>query len=84
MNDITHQQCSRVLNRTEMQFLSYVGNEREAIALAAVCHLPDDATYAQIEDAVLKCFCSALEYAGLEDSIQYVGGQRRDTLRVNQ
>lgn len=73
----------RPLNRTEMQFFSYTQDEREAIALASVCHLPDKATYAEIEDAVLKCFTVALEHAGLKDSVEYVGGQRRDTLRVH-
>jgi len=76
-----HGTVFRPLTRTEMQFFSYTLDEREAIALANVCTLPAEATYAQIEDAVLKCFTAALEYAGLKDSIEYVGGQRRDTLR---
>jgi len=66
-----------------MQFFSYTQDEREAIALASVCTLPDNATYAEIEDAVLKCFTVALEHAGLKNSVEYVGGQRRDTLRVH-
>ncbi len=81
MTDLTHRQCSRPLTRTEMQFFSYTEDEREAIALAAVCSLPEGATYAQIEDAVLKCFAAALEHAGLKDELTYIGGQRRDTLR---
>jgi hypothetical protein len=76
-----HGYISRSLTRTEMQFFSYTLDEREAVALATVRTLPADATYAQIEDTVLKCFTAALEYAGLKDSIEYVGGQRRDTLR---
>jgi len=77
----TIEKVSRVLNRTEMQFFSYTHDEREAVALAAVATLPEYATYAEIEDAVLKCFSAALENAGLRDSVEYVGGQRRDTLR---
>lgn len=84
MSDLVHRQTSRLLNRTEMQFFSYTENEREAIALAQVCTLPENATYAEIEDAVIKCLTIALEHAGLKDSIEYVGGQRRDTLRVIQ
>jgi len=79
-----HGYVSRPLTRTEMQFFSYTLDEREAIALAQVCTLPESATYAEIEDAVLKCFTIALEHAGLKDSIEYVGGQRRDTLRIVQ
>jgi hypothetical protein len=79
-----HGYVSRPLTRTEMQFFSYTLDEREAIALAQVCTLPENATYAEIEDAVLKCFTIALEHAGLKDSIEYVGGQRRDTLRIVQ
>ena len=84
MTDLIHKATSRILTRTEMQFFSYLQDEREAIALASVCSLPEDATYAQIEDAVLKCLTTALEHAGLKDSIEYVGGQRRDTLRIVQ
>jgi hypothetical protein len=78
-----HGYVSRPLTRTEMQFFAYTLDEREAIALAKVCHIPDNATYAEIEDAVLKCFTVALEHAGLKDSVEYIGGQRRDTLRVH-
>jgi hypothetical protein len=67
-----------------MQFFSYTENERQAIALAQVCTLPENATYAQIEDAVIKCFVVALEHAGLKDSVVYVGGRRLDKLRIVQ
>ncbi len=82
MTDIIHRQCSRVLTHTEMQFFSYVDNEREAIALARVATLPENATYAEIETAVLGCFMTALEHSGLKDTVQYVGGERRDTRRT--
>jgi len=78
-----HGYVSRPLTRTEMQFFSFTLDERQAIALAQVCTLPADATYSEIEDAVLKCFTVALEHAGLKDSVEYIGGQRRDTLRVH-
>ena len=81
MTDLVHRQTSRILTRTEMQFFSYTENERQAIALAQVCTLPENATYAEIEDAVIKCLTIALEHAGLQDSIEYVGGRRLDTLR---
>ena len=84
MTDLVHRQASRILTRTEMQFFSYTQDERQAIALAQVCTLPEQATYAEIEDAVIKCFTIALEYAGLQDSIEYVGGRRLDRLRIVQ
>jgi hypothetical protein len=74
MTDIVYKPVSRVLTRTEMKFFSYVLDEREACALARVCHLKPDATYQEIEDAVLKCFTDALEASGLRDSIEYVNG----------
>jgi len=80
-SDLVHQQTSRVLTRTEMQFFSYTEDERKAIALAQVCTLPENATYAEIEDAVIKCLTIALEHAGLKDDIEYVGGRRLDTQR---
>jgi hypothetical protein len=67
-----------------MQFFSYTENERQAIALAQVCTVPENATYAEIEDTVIKCLTIALEHAGLPESIEYVGGQRLDTLRIVQ
>ncbi len=77
-----HGYVSRPLTRTEMLFFSYTLDEREAIALAQVCTLPDDASYAVIEDTVLKCLCAALNYAGLDESgVEYVGGERRDLVR---
>jgi len=42
-----HGFISRPLTRTEMQFFSYTLDEREAVALATVCTLPADATYAR-------------------------------------
>jgi hypothetical protein len=82
MTDIVHRQTSRPLTRTEMQFFSYTENEREAVALARVATLKPDASYAEIEQVVLGCFVSALEHAGLKDTVQYVGGERRDTRRI--
>jgi len=66
-----------------MQFFSWTHDEREAVALASVCTLPINATHAQIEDAALRCFCAAMEYAGLKDTIEFVSGERRDTVRDN-
>jgi len=84
MTDLVHRQTSRILTRTEMQFFSYTENERQAVALAQVCTLPENATYAEIEDAVLKCLNIALEYAGLKDGIEYIGGRRLDKERIVQ
>ena len=84
MTDLVYRQTSRVLTRTEMQFFSYTENERQAIALAQVCTLPENATYAEIEDAVIKCLTTALEHAGLTDTIEYVRGRRLDTQRIVQ
>ena|SRR5208282_5684497 len=76
-----HGYVSRPLTRTEMQFFSYTRDEREAIALALVATLKPDASYGEIENVVLGVFNAALEHAGITDTIEYVGGQRRDTLR---
>jgi len=77
MKDLTHvphRPLSRVLNSTEMAFFSWTQDEGQACALARVCTLPPNATYAQIEDAALKCFVIALEHAGLKDTIELVQG----------
>lgn len=73
--DITHAAPLRVLTRTEMLFYSWTHDEREAIALARVATLPEDASYQVIEDTAIRCFCAALEHAGLKDSVEYVGGR---------
>ena len=78
-----HTKISRVLNQTEIQLLSYCNSEREAVALAKVIDLPEDADYYMIEQAVTAALCTGLEMANGPAEVEYIGGQRRDTLRVH-
>jgi hypothetical protein len=74
--DNTHKlYFGRPLTRVEMQFYSFTLDEREAIALAQVATLKPNATYQEIEEAVIGCFNAALEHSGLTDSVQYLTGQ---------
>jgi hypothetical protein len=72
---------SRVLTSTEAALFSYTGSERQAVALARVIHLPEDATYDQIEYAVEVTFVKMLEQMHGPAQVEYLGGLRRDTLR---
>jgi hypothetical protein len=75
----------RFLTRTEAQLLMWLGEgqEREAIALARVIgELPEHATAEEISDAVTLALCAAhCSALGVIERLEYVGGQRRDTLR---
>ena len=66
---------SRVLTHTEIQLLSYCVYEREAIALAKIITLPENATYEQIEMAVTAALVRVLEKSVGISSIEYVGGR---------
>jgi hypothetical protein len=78
----------RFLTRTEAQLLTWLGEgqEREAIALARVIgELPEHATAEEISDAVTLALCAAhCSALGVVERLEYVGGQRRDTLRGTQ
>jgi hypothetical protein len=78
----------RFLTRTEAQLLLWLGKgqEREAIALARVIgELPEHATAEQIADAVTLALCAAhCSAVGVVERLEYVGGERRDTLRGTQ
>ena len=78
-----HTKISHVLNRTEIQLLSYCNSEREAVALAKVITLPEHANYYQIEQAVIAALCNGIEAAHGNNPVyvEYIMGQRRDTLR---
>jgi len=83
-NDIIHTVVGRVLTHRESQLFSYLGDERQAIALAKIVWLRQEATQAEIEAAVTVAFVHAYEAKGGNRNritIEYVGGQRRDNLR---
>lgn len=79
--EILYLPVSRVLNGTEAQLFSYLGNEREAVALAKVISLPEHATYAQIETAVVMALVATKEKVSGPAHVEYLGGQRRDLIR---
>ena len=67
----------RVLNHTELILTCYLGNERQAIALAP--HIPP--SYCDLEREIIKALVKVLEAKNGFDKVEYLGGQRRDTLR---
>ena len=73
----------RPLTRTEIQIFTWCGDERQAIALAKHVTLPDNATAQQIETAVTLALVRAKESVSRRAEVEYVGGIRRDTLRLN-
>ncbi len=63
----------RVLNHTEQALVDYLGNERQAIAMAPHVNLIRDT----VEQAVIKVLVNALEAANGIGAIEYLGGERR-------
>ena len=80
--EIKYLPVSRVLSHLEIQLLSYLGSERQAVTLAKVIgSLPTDADHHIIEQAVTKALVTVLERRGLFDTTEYEGGRRLDRWR---
>lgn len=71
----------RALTRTEIELFTFCENERQAIELAKQVTLPDNATFEEIENAVAFALVRAKESVDGRTKVEYIGGQRRDTLR---
>jgi hypothetical protein len=67
---------------TAQRLLAYGMSEGQAYALAQHVTLAWDASDAVVEDAVLRALVRARERISGAAEIEYVTGQRRDTLRL--
>ena len=72
----------RPLTRTEEQLYNYCMNERQAIEFAKYITLPENASFELIENSVAMLLVRVKEAADGHTEIEYVSGQRRDTLRL--
>lgn len=73
----------RPLSRTEVLYFTYLGDERQAVLFAKLLPLPENASHADIEDAVTRVLVKVKTVLGGDANVEYLGGQRRDTLRVH-
>ncbi len=80
-DEIHYLPVSRVLSHLEIQLFSYLGAERHAIALAPYAVLSANATYEEIEREATRVIALVLEAKQGKTEVEYLGGQRRDTLR---
>ncbi len=80
-DEIKYLPCSRVLSHLEIQLFSYLGAERHAVTMAPYAVLAEDASYEEIETEVTRIIATMLEKKQGKTEIEYMGGQRRDTLR---
>ena len=75
----------RLLNEIETLLANYLDDERAACALAPCVKLPVEAsgtTDTEIENAIAEVLCQAYCASGQTTVlVEYVCGQRRDTLR---
>jgi hypothetical protein len=74
----------RPLTRTEILLFTWLDDERQAIALAKFVTLQDDATAEDVADAVMRALVAAKEAISGRAQVEYIGGERRDTLRRKQ
>jgi hypothetical protein len=73
----------RILTRTEQQLFNYLMDERQAVEMAKHLSLPPNASYELIENSVALMLVCAKEAAdGYTVQVEYLGGIRRDTLRL--
>jgi hypothetical protein len=74
---------ARILSDTEEQLFAYLENERQAVEMAKHITLPKNASYELIENSVALLLVCAKESAdGYTVQVEYLGGVRRDTLRL--
>jgi len=71
-----------ILSATAQRLVRWGMSEREAHALARVVTLDRDATDPVVEDAVIGALVTAKEAADGLPEVEYLGGIRRDTLRL--
>jgi hypothetical protein len=69
------------LSVTAQRLIKWGTSEREALALARVIRIGDDATDACVEHAVIDALVSIKQAADGFADIEYIGGHRRDILR---
>lgn len=75
---------ARPLTKTELLLFTWLEDERQAIALAKFVTLQDDATAEDVADAVCRGLVAAKEAISGRAQVEYLGGERRDTLRRKQ
>jgi hypothetical protein len=73
---------AEVLTATACRLIRWGTSEREAHALAKVVTLEPDAVDTVVESAVIEALVSLKEAVDGVPEIEYLGGQRRDTLRL--
>lgn len=76
------QHHGEVFSVTAQRLIRYGLSEAEAHAMARVMTLEADTSEAAVEQAVIEALVAAKESVTGAACIEYVGGQRRDTLRL--
>ena len=71
-----------LLQVTEQRLIRYGCTEREAYALARITTLERTSTDSEVEAAVIEALVSAKQSVDDVTDIEHLGGQRRDTLRL--
>jgi hypothetical protein len=71
-----------ILQATEQRLIAWGVTEREACALARIISVEPNATDAAVEQAVIEALVSAKQAVDGVPEIEYLGGIRRDTLRL--
>lgn len=83
----------RAFTRLEQELADYLGNERQAVALAPMAERKLAVLYPEkrvvitafvLERVVTAVLVDALEASGGLADVEYAGGERRDTLRDTQ
>lgn len=72
-----------VLTIAEQRLFAYLGNERQATSLARHMKVKLSAHCSDclVSNEIIKVLVNALESLHGDKALEYIGGQRRDTLR---
>lgn len=72
----------KILTHTERILSDYCGSEAQGVLLAKVVSLPESPSEQEIQDAVLLAFVRVKEATQGRVAVEFLGGERRDTLRL--
>jgi hypothetical protein len=73
---------SETLSITAQRLIRWGASERESLALSRLITLERDTPEDGVEDAVITALVDAKQYVSGVADIEYLGGTRRDTLRL--
>lgn len=82
LSQVTGKPAGEIFSATAQRLIRFGCNESQAYTLAKIVTLNRDATDAETCNAICRALVSVKEARDGITEVEYLGGQRRDTLRL--